>query len=167
MKVYTKVGDKGTTRTYSGKEIPKDDPIIFIGGKIDSLQASLDYAKIVLSDEKIVSLIEDIQKKLWQTAGEISQGSTDKIKEPITEENITKLEENIDKYNQKIDFFIRFTKESSCRLNEARIRTRELEIAITPMHRENKLRPEVYKYINRLSDLIYVLACKEEKTTEK
>ncbi|MCF7871460.1 ATP:cob(I)alamin adenosyltransferase [Candidatus Woesearchaeota archaeon] len=163
MKVYTKVGDKGTTRTYSGKEIPKDDPIIIIGGKIDTLQASLDYAKIVLSDTEIIEIIEDVQKKLWQSAGEISQEGTEKLKEPITEENITTLEQNIDKYNQKIDFFIRFSKESSCRLNEARIRTRELEITMTQKHLEGKIRSEVYKYINRLSDLIYVLACKEEK----
>ncbi|MCF7865969.1 ATP:cob(I)alamin adenosyltransferase [Candidatus Woesearchaeota archaeon] len=167
MKVYTKIGDKGTTRTYTGKEIPKNDQIIVIGGKIDSLQASLDYAKLVLSDTEITLLIQNIQEKLWQSAGEISGEGIEKIKNPVNEEDITKLEEQIDKYNQKIDFFIRFTKETSARLNEARIRTRELEIAMTQMFREQKIRPELYKYINRLSDLIYVLACKEEKTTQK
>lgn len=163
MKVYTKTGDAGTTRKYNGEEVPKDNPIIIIGGKIDYVQAAIDTAKVILKNEEVISILDKIQTKLWQTAGEISNESTEKVKEPISEEDLTEMEANIDKFNQKIDFFIRFTKETSARLNEARVRTRELEIAMTPLFREQKIRPEVYKYINRLSDLIYVLACFEEK----
>lgn len=164
MKVYTKVGDKGTTRRYNGEEVPKDEPVIVIGGKIDSVQASLDTAKVVLKNEEVISVLDKIQKKLWQTAGELSKGEDgDELKDTITAEDITEMESNIDKFNQKIDFFIRFSKETSARLNEARVRTRDLEIAMTPMFRDNKIREEVYKYINRLSDLLYVLACFEEK----
>lgn len=164
MKVYTKVGDKGTTRKYNGEEVPKDDITIIIGGKIDSVQAAIDTAEVVLKNKEVISILNNIQTKLWQTAGEISNGNIEKTKEPITEEDITEMESNIDKFNQKIDFFIRFTKETSTRLNEARVRTRDLEISLTPLFREQKVREEVYKYINRLSDLIYVLACFEEKT---
>lgn len=163
MKVYTKIGDKGTTRTYSGEKVPKDALIIIIGGKIDSLLASMDSA-IVICDKETKEILEEIEKKLWQTAGEISLGKIDKnIKYPLKEEHITELEALIDKHNQKIDFFIRFTKETSTRLNEARVRCRDLETGLTKFFREDRIRPEVYKYINRLSDLLYVLACKAEK----
>lgn len=163
MKVYTKVGDKGTTRTYSGEEVPKDAPIVIIGGKIDSLLAALDTS-LVVCDKETKEILEEIEKKLWQSAGEISLGKIDKnIKDPLQEEHITELEALIDKYNQKIDFFIRFTKEPSTRINEARVRCRDLETHLTKFFRENNIRPEVYRYINRLSDLLYVLACKAEK----
>lgn len=165
MKVYTKTGDAGTTAKYNGERVPKDDPIIIIGGKIDNLLAALDSSMVVLRDKELIVVIEDIEKKLWQTAGEISLGKKGKkVNDAIEEAHITEFEALIDKYNQKINFFIRFTNEISTRFNEARVRCRDLEVVLTPLFRENKLRPEVYKYINRLSDLLYVLACYTEKS---
>jgi len=164
MNVYTKTGDAGTTAKYSGERVPKDDPIIIIGGKIDNLLAAFDSSIVVIKDKEIKILLEDIEKKLWQTAGEISLGGKGKkVNDTIKEAHITEFEALIDKYNQKINFFIRFTTETSTRLNEARVRCRDLEVFLTPLFRENKLRSEVYKYINRLSDLLYVLACYTEK----
>ncbi len=163
MVIYTKKGDQGYAKTLSGEKVPKDHEIIKITGKIDSLQSSLDIAKIVIKNEEIKKIITEINEKLWQTAGEISnQELNELIKKPITEEDITKLEEYIDKHHPKNTYFIRFTKETSARINEARIRTRELESILTNRLRENKLRPVVYKYMNRLSDLLYAIACQEE-----
>jgi cob(I)alamin adenosyltransferase len=164
MVIYTKKGDKGYASTLKGDKVPKNHEIIIITGKIDSLQSSLDSANIVIQDEEIKKIIFEINEKLWQTAGEISnQGLSEMIKKPITEQDILELEKHIDAHHPENTYFIRFNKETSTRLNEARIRTRELEIALTKIFLENKLRPEVYKYINRLSDLMYALACKEEK----
>jgi len=162
MKPYTKTGDSGTTSNYDGKRVPKDDSIIIAVGKIDSLLAALDSSVAILKDDSIKELIEAIQKKLWQTAGEISLGSTGKnVKDEVTKEDIKFLEDSIDKYNEGLTYFTRFRTESSVRLNETRIRCRELEVVLTPLLREEKIRPEVYQYINRLSDLLYVLACKD------
>ncbi len=164
MKVYTKTGDEGTTSKYNGERVPKDDPIIICGSKIDSLLGSIDSYLLMCNSEEILSLLELIQKKLWQTAGEVSLGKLDKkITDAVSEDDVVYLENNIDKFNQRINFFIRFRKEGSVRLNEARLRCRDLEICLTPLLREKKVRSEVYKYINRLSDLLYVLACYEEK----
>jgi len=132
-------------------------------GKIDSLQSSLDSANIIIKDEEIKKIISEINEKLWQTAGEISnQGLSEIIKKPITEEDIFNLEKNIDMHHPENTYFIRFTKETSIRLNEARVRTRILEVELTALFLEKKLRSEVFKYINRLSDLLYAFACKEE-----
>lgn len=164
MKVYTKTGDEGTTSKYDGERVPKDDPVIVLGSKIDFLLGALDFSLVLLKDKNVVSILEDIEKKLWQTAGEISLGKPGKnVTDAVSVADVELLEKNIDVYNQKISFFIRFRKEVSTRLNEARLRCRDLEIALTPFLREGKIRPEVYKYINRLSDLLYVLACFVEK----
>ena len=164
MKVYTKTGDEGTTSKYDGERVPKDHPVIILGHKIDCLLGGIDSALILIKNEEIRLILEQIQAKLWQTAGEISLGMKGKkVENEITEQDISDMEANIDKYNQKISFFTRFKTEQAVRLNEARLRCRELEIELTPLLREKKIRPEVYKYINRLSDLLYVLACFEQK----
>lgn len=172
MKVYTKTGDKGETSRYDGIRLPKDHPDILIMGKLDSLMASIDSAALSVleaANSSIVAetqfLLDSIHTKLWQTAGEISLGKPGKnVKDEITQEDITALEQSIDKYNPNNSFFIRFKTESSIRLNEARVRCRALESALTPKLRSGEIREEVYQYINRLSDLFYVLACFIEKT---
>lgn len=163
MVIYTKKGDQGFASILSGERVPKDHEIIILMNNIDSLQSALDLTIIDTSNAEIKTIIDEVNEKLWQLAAEISnQGLSDIIKNPITEEDIKTLEKQIDTNHPKNAYFIRFTKKSSVRLNEARVRTRILESALTKQLREEKLRPEVYKYINRLSDLLYALACKEE-----
>jgi len=164
MKVYTRKGDQGNTTRYDGSKIPKDDPVIITVSKVDSLLAALDTAYVSINNEDIKNIIDGVQKKLWQTAGELSLGgSGKKVVDIIEQSDIDEIEKNIDKYHNDNNFFIRFRTEPSVRLNEARIRCRELEVQLTQPLRENKVRPEVYKYVNRLSDLIYVLACYMQK----
>ncbi|MFT4282817.1 MAG: ATP:cob(I)alamin adenosyltransferase [Candidatus Woesearchaeota archaeon] len=161
MRVYTKTGDQGTTMTYQGKRVSKDHPLIKVVSKVDSLQASLDLAYLKSSHKKDLDKLQD---KLWQLAGELSKGEiSGKIKDSINDEDIVELESFIDKNQPELKYFVRFRKESSARLNEARIKCRELEVLLTDMLRKNCLREVVYKYINRLSDYLYVLSCIEEK----
>ncbi len=162
MKVYTKKGDEGYTTKYDGSKVRKDDPVIVLVSKIDSLLGSLDTAIVSLEDEEVKKIIEEIQDKLWQTAGEISLGGKGKkVENTIEKEDIDKMEGWIDKYHPDNKFFVRFRSEPSVRLNESRLRCRELEVMMTKPLFENTIRGEVYKYVNRLSDLLYVLACKE------
>lgn len=162
MKIYTKTGDEGTTQRYSGEIIPKDHPIIILCGKIDSLQSAIDSAKILLEQNKI-DLLNLIQKKLEQIAGEISLGNPGKkVNNEVTAADIKFLEDSIDYYSKDITMFVRFNTEKSTRLNETRTRCRELEVILTKPLRDKKVRPEMYAYINRLSDLLYFLACSEE-----
>ncbi len=164
MVIYTKKGDQGYASILNGKKIPKDHDIINIMGKIDSLQSSLDFAVITIKDKEIKKIIKEINEKLWQSAAEISnQGSSKLIKTPITQEDIQNLEKYIDAHHPENTYFLRFTKESSTRLNEARVRTRALESKLTKLLRDEQIRPELYQYMNRLSDLLYALSCKEEK----
>jgi len=164
MKIYTKTGDEGTTSKYDGTRVPKDDPWIILVAKVDALQGALDLAFSSIKDKELLPILDNIQEKLWQTAGELSLGKKGKkVEKEITSKDIEDLEKHIDKYDQKKTYFLRFRTESSARLNDARIRCRELEVKMTPFLRDGTVRTEVYKYINRLSDLLYILACHEQK----
>jgi cob(I)alamin adenosyltransferase len=168
VKVYTKTGDRGTTLRYDGTRVPKDHESIIIVSEVDSLLGSLDSAIISLVDEDKIKLLNQIQDKLWQTAGELSRGEPSaKIKNEITKEDILFLENMIDKYSLEITYFVRFREESASRLNESRLRARRVEVKLTKWLREEKLREEVYTYFNRLSDLLFVLACDESKSNLK
>lgn len=164
MKIYTRSGDEGYTTKYDGSKVRKDNAIIVLISKIDSLLGSLDSAFVVAKDEGIKVIIERIQDNLWQTAGEISLGGKGKkVKNEITQDDVDFLEKMIDEYNPENNFFVRFRTDPAARLNDARIKCRELEVALTDKLLKKEIRPEIYRYINRLSDLLYVLACKENK----
>ncbi|MFT4261444.1 MAG: ATP:cob(I)alamin adenosyltransferase [Candidatus Woesearchaeota archaeon] len=164
VKVYTKTGDKGTTLRYNGQRVPKDDESVIIVSLVDSLLGSLDLAIVSLTDTSKIRILESIQTKLWQTAGELSRGSpTAKIKDEVKQKDIDELELLIDKYSIDLKHFVSFRTESAARLNEARLRTRKLEVSLTKWLREKKVREEIYTYFNRLSDFLYVLACDESK----
>ena len=164
MKVYTKLGDDGKTFTYGNLRVPKDSYIVDINGSIDFLQSSLDFCWFY--NEEFREIIEFINKKLWQLGGEISLGGIGgHIKDPIKEEDILFLEKTIDKFSAPNNF-VRFTKRGSVNLNEARVRCRILERDLTPLLREGMIREEVYRFMNRLSDLLFILAYKVE-TEEK
>jgi len=161
LKIYTKVGDEGKTRTYSGQELPKDHAFVHIMGCIDSLLASLDAC--LIPSEKHKEPIDTIQSTLWQTAGELSfDGQGKDVKKIVEQEDITFLESYIDENTPDINHFVRFRTEQGVRLNEARVRCRRLERNLAPLLREEKIRPIVFKYINRLSDFLYVLSCEVE-----
>ena len=169
-KIYTRKGDEGFTKTLAGERIKKNSSVIIANGKIDSLQASLDQAKFTCKDKQIRIAIDSIQEKLWQTGGEISFARVGgPVKSPVEEKNVVQLEKWIDQLTDGKNFrhFIRFNTPAAIALNEARVRCREAEIALVPLLEGNKIRPVVFKYINRLSDYIYAAACYCESSKRK
>ncbi|MBI2663415.1 ATP:cob(I)alamin adenosyltransferase [Candidatus Woesearchaeota archaeon] len=161
VKVYTKVGDEGETVTYGNLKVPKDSYVIDINGYIDALQSSLDFCWI--HNEEFRNIIEKINRKLWQLGGEISLGGIGKnVVDPITNEDVKEIEDIIDKFDSP-RIFVRFKKVESAHLNEARVRCRILERELTQVLRAGLIREEIYKYINRLSDLLFVMSYKVSK----
>ena len=74
MKAYTTKGDEGITMDFSGNKLLKDDLRILANGKLDSFQSALDMG-ILLVDEKHKDFLNNVQKKMWQIAGEIANCS--------------------------------------------------------------------------------------------
>lgn len=157
-KVYTTKGDTGLTKDYAGNSLNKDDIIIVVNGKIDFLQSAIDMS--VFLNVEHAHFLKEIQQKLWQASGEIANCSSDCLICPITSDDLKKLEEYTDSLGEPPNKFVRFTNEKSIWFNECRVRCRELETYIVKLLREGKLRPEVYKYVNRLSSLFFMLGYK-------
>src|SRR3989304_7373955 len=161
-KAYTKAGDEGFTKDYSGKRIPKDDIRIVVAGKIDSLQSAIDLL-ILKSTGKTKKVLEEIQKKLWQTAGEISCADKLCVVWPIEEKDLEMIEKFADSLGEPPKKFVRFDTLKAICYNEARIRCRELETFSVKLLREKQIRPVAYKWINRLSSLFFMLSYKSSK----
>lgn len=164
-RIYTKMGDKGKTFGCGCTMVNKDSLIVEINGEIDALLSSLDIVKAYTNKPFIIGLIEKISRKLWQLAGELTLGiDNKKIVDPITENDVHWTEIQIDRLGEPPTKFIRFSKKPSAFLNESRVRCRKLERLLVKYSREEgHIRPEVQKYINRLSDLLFMMAYVEEK----
>lgn len=155
-KVYTALGDSGFTKDFSGKPLLKDSSIILANGKLDSLQSAIDMA-LILSDKEYVEVLNKVQQKLWQAAGEIANCPGECINAPITLQDLKELESYIDSLGEPPNKFVRFTNQRAVWFNECRVRCRELETYLVILLRDTSLRPDIYKYINRLSSLFFML----------
>lgn len=156
-KVYTKTGDSGTTRLNYG-EVSKDSAVIRAVGAFDELQSALDMVRLYCPKEHH-EFICKVQDKLRMLAGIV----VDAPAENVTKEEIKEFEDFVDKYAHNVpNKFIRFNKQSSVYMNEARVRVRTLERTLVPLRHAGKVSSDVYVYVNRLSDVLFVLCYKLE-----
>ena len=155
MSAYTTNGDSGFTKDFSGQRLLKDDLRILINGKIDNLQSAIDMALFLDTTHK--EIIQKVQQKLWQTAGEVANCPGECLNAPVTAGDLAALEIYIDSLGEPPNKFVRFTDEKSIWFNECRVRCRELETLLVKLFRAENLRSEVYRYINRLSSLFFML----------
>jgi len=159
MKIYTKNGDKGLTRTAMGTEVQKDDCLIEANGVIDELMSSMDkviYGLGILPNEAgEIDMCMKIQDRLRYLGGEISGKKVDK---PITEQDVLVLEEAIDALDIDVYEFVRFQQPIAMDIDESRVRARKVERVLTEYLRKENMTEDSYKYINRLSDYLFILA---------
>ena len=146
-KAYTKAGDSGRTKDCSGRSLAKDDVRIVAGGKIDALQSAMDIV-LLTATGKTKAALREIQSKLWQEVGP---------------RDLQRLEDFIDSLGEPPKEFVRFASLRAIRYDECRVRCRDLESACTGLLRAKKLRPAAYAYLNRLSSMFFMLACKASR----
>ena len=104
-----------------------------------------------------------MQKKLWQVSGELFNCDGDCLIWPVKEEDLKEMEEFIASLGETPKKFVRFDTIESIIFNECRVRCRELETHLVKFLKSKKLRPVVYKYINRMSSLFFMMAYKKSK----
>lgn len=164
MKIYTKTGDKGTTSLFDNNRVDKDSIRVESYGTIDELNSTLGFARNFIEDEEIQEIIFNIQRELFDVAGELATKDREQFPEKIEESHIEKLEEIIDNYldkmteEEKSKFIVPGSNKGSSALHMARTICRRAERRITTLSREEKINPVLQKYVNRLSDVIYTLA---------
>lgn len=164
MKIYTKTGDKGKTSLIGGR-VSKDDLRVEAYGTIDELNSFVGQAMTELAPETfqdILTDLETIQNELFDGGGDLSNVMKERHYK-LTEESIAVLEERIDKLMEEAPPLERFIlpggSPASASLHIARTVTRRAERrTVTLMNEVEDVPDVVVRYLNRLSDYLFVAA---------
>lgn len=173
MKIYTKTGDDGTTGLLYGGRVPKDDARTTAYGGTDEAVALIGLARSLQpAAEGLESLLLDIQRQLFVVGAELATApeNAGKLKpavSKVTEEMVAALEDEIDRMTGIAplpDYFIvPGATAVGAALDVARAVVRRAERSVVTMQREGRLTEDVVlRYLNRLSDLLFVAARFEE-----
>lgn len=171
MGIYTRKGDKGETGLLGGSRIGKDSLKVSCYGTLDEANAALGVAYSLITDKEIKEILHGIQQQLFQVGAELASDEKGKIylKEPIQQSDIAAFEQLIDKYEAQLgplkQFIIPGETTASANLHLARTIIRRAERQIVELAREEPVRQELIQYVNRLSDLIFMLARLEVKSS--
>jgi cob(I)alamin adenosyltransferase len=171
MSIVTKTGDKGKTSLYCGKRVDKDNIRVEICGAIDEVSSFLGMAKNASKDKNTKRVIHSIQKEFISLGAEVatSTAGSGKIKKKIGPGSICVLEKEINCLENKCavrvrSFCIPGKTAASSALDVARAVTRRAERrSVTLLRRGMVKNPNIIIYLNRLSDLLYLLARFNEK----
>ena len=172
-KVYTKRGDKGETDLLGGSSARKDSLKVEAYGCIDETSSFIGLARYYTKNKIIKERLKEIQNKLLVLGGFLASDDKGKemMKDQIKEEDIKLLEEYIDEYNQKLPplthFILPGDDEVAAHFHVARTVVRRAERRIVSLATQENLNPLIQKYVNRLSDLMFVLARYSEEVENK
>lgn len=165
-KIYTKTGDLGTTSLIGGTRVPKFDDRIEAYGTVDELNSWIGLVRDQQIDEHSFTILVEIQDRLFTIESLLAQGPETGYRTlpQISESDITLLENEIDVMNEKLPELKNFilpggnTIVSYCHLARTVCRRAERLIIKNSQHFESN--PLIIKYINRLSDYLFVLSRK-------
>ncbi len=167
MKIYTKTGDDGDTGLFGGGRVPKDHARVAAYGDVDELNAVLGMARSVDVMPRIDEVLAPIQRDLFALGALLATPDHEKMKEQlakarISEARIGQLEQAIDDGEAELEplkaFIMPGGTPKAAALHVARTVCRRAERAIIRLQREAEIPQIVVIYLNRLSDLLFVLA---------
>lgn len=169
MKIYTKAGDRGETGLIDGSRVPKDDARVAAYGDIDELQSLLGLIKSELTpgaSAGLGDLLKTIQRDLFSLSARLADPK-DRIaerKEKVVtgDERVLALEREIDEREERLPplkaFILAGGSVTGARLHLARTVCRRAERSVVSLMRGAPVDPVLLTYLNRLSDLLFVLA---------
>ncbi len=162
--IYTKTGDNGTTALMGGKRVPKNSVRLHAYGTVDELNSFLGLLKTKVGDEHRATLL-DIQQTLFAVGANLATDTTDTPlheSAKISAEKVHQLEKNIDKMTENLPklthFIVYGDNEASAICHICRAVARRAERAILDIENQQVIDAELKKYMNRLSDFLFVLA---------
>ena len=161
-RIYTRGGDKGETSLGDGSRVSKLDCRIGAYGTVDELNSALGVALAADLPEELRPVLERVQNELFDVGADLSVpwGVTDRLR--VEEGMIERLERDCDAFNADLpelrSFVLPGGTEAAARLHVARTICRRAEREVLLGAREVELNPDVLRYLNRLSDLLFILA---------
>lgn len=173
MKIYTKTGDKGETSLFGGQRVWKDDLRINAYGTIDELNSLIGTVVYEIKNEEQKEVLKSIQNDLF-TLGSDLAAPIDKENKTFTiprvdEKFALRLEELIDLYDKQLpelrNFILPGGSKVAALLHVARSVCRRAERETVALSKQVEIGSHIVKYLNRLSDLLFVLARYDNHTS--
>jgi cob(I)alamin adenosyltransferase len=177
MSIVTKTGDQGETSLMYGRRVSKDDPRVEAYGSVDELTAALGLARAICEDNFVAEQILAVQKDLINVMGELATLPEDreryvkdgfKVTDAKMVDRVTAVIVDLEKDKSLYpkDWVIPGATAVSAALDFARTTCRHAERHVSTLKESN---PEVLRYLNRLSDLCWILArfCEHGKGAPK
>lgn len=166
MAIYTKGGDRGKTSLLQGKRVWKDNPRVFTCGTIDELNSHLGFAVSLLrtTDSEVKDIICSLQKDLFEIASEIATPLSKKSLYQTSKEKVRRVENLIDKLEGELpalgNFIFPGGTPPGAAMHIARSVSRRAERAAVRLSKKEEINENVLFYLNRISDLLFMLARK-------
>jgi cob(I)alamin adenosyltransferase len=163
-RIYTRAGDAGETSLGDGTRVPKTDLRIEAYGTVDELNSFVGYALAGDLPEEFRPWLEQVQNDLFDLGADLSVPLEDRRRERlrVTTAQVERLEELCDLVNERLEplksFVLPGGTESSARLHVARAVCRRAERLAVALAGEHDVNPAALAYLNRLSDLLFILA---------
>ena len=164
MKIYTTTGDQGDTSLFGGRRVPKDALRIEAYGTVDELNSALGVARAWKPSNEVNEILGKLQNDLFilgadlAAPGEKRTGSVERIQQ----EHITSIERVIDSVEEHLkplsSFIVPGGSHVAAQLHLARTICRRAERFVVRLSREERIEPSCVVFLNRLSDLLFVLA---------
>ena len=168
-KIYTKTGDSGETALGNGARVAKFSLRVEAYGTVDELNSFVGVSRLH-SEGKMDEALTSIQNDLFDLGADLATPIEKKPKfKPlrITSNQVVNLEKIIDQFNKKLSplnsFILPGGSESASFLHNARTVARRAETQMVTLSKKEKINDQASKYINRLSDLLFVLSRVENK----
>lgn len=165
FKIYTKTGDEGQTALFGGKRLPKSHLRIECYGTVDELNSFLGLVRDRTEDEHVRAVLFEIQNRLFDLGANLASDPSKNLPSPtVGQTDIQLLENEIDAMEATLpplkNFILPGGHPTVSHCHVARCVCRRAERLVVALNMEEPVSPEVLKYLNRLSDYLFVLARK-------
>ena len=161
VKIYTKTGDDGNTGLQGNFRIAKSHPRIKAYGTVDEANAALGMVLANQLDEDISDVLIMIQNELFLVGADLSNPNLNDVKNRVTLEMVQKLEEYIDKFDSELDPLTNFILPGgdipAAQLHYVRTIIRRAETQTVELSEKDEINSNCIRYLNRLSDLFFVM----------
>jgi cob(I)alamin adenosyltransferase len=161
-RIYTRTGDKGETGLFGGVRLHKDAIRIQAYGTIDELNAVLGLVRSELIDEELDSQLQEIQNDLFTLGADLATIRYDAKISRINMDQVSGLESVIDRFEKELppltSFILPGGSRAGALMHFARTVARRGEREIVTLARNEQVNDAILPYVNRLSDLLFVLA---------
>jgi cob(I)alamin adenosyltransferase len=173
LKIYTRTGDRGETGLSDGARVGKDTLRVECYGEVDELNACLGVVRSQHEDEGLDGLLAELQKDLFalgaQLADPQARVAERKPKAAVTPGHVKRLEDAIDTRQESLPplkaFILPGGSPAAALLHFSRTVCRRAERRVVGLARHEEVDPLVLVYLNRLSDLLFVLAREANRTS--